>query len=158
MGKYLKQGFVRALEWQLNREEISYSKWVDLMEEECIKNYKEETFKIIGAAMEVHRTLGCGFLEAVYQEALAIEFKKQNIPYKQEKKLEIQYKEQTLSKYYEADFMCYDKIIVETKAIKELSGIDEAQVINYLKATGLKIGLLINFGAESLEHKRLLRR
>jgi GxxExxY protein len=120
--------------------------------------YKEETFKIIGAAMEVHRTLGCGFLEAVYQEALAIEFKKQNIPYKQEKKLEIQYKEQTLSKYYEADFMCYDKIIVETKAIKELSGIDEAQVINYLKATGLKIGLLINFGAESLEHKRLLRR
>ena len=120
--------------------------------------YKEETFKIIGAAMEVHRTLGCGFLEAVYQEALAIEFKKQNIPYKQEKKLEIQYKEQTLSKYYEADFMCYDKIIVETKAIKELSGIDEAQVINYLKATGLKIGILINFGAESLEHKRLLRR
>ncbi len=108
--------------------------------------------------MEVHSKLGSGFLEAVYQEALVIEFEKRGIPFKQEEKLEIKYKDQTLSKYYEADFICYDKIIVETKAIKELSGIDEAQVINYLKATGLKIGLLINFGADSLEHKRLLRR
>ena len=91
-------------------------------------------------------------------KALAIEFRIRGVPFKQEKKLEIEYKEQTLSKYYEADFICYDKIIVETKALSELSGIDEAQVINYLKATGLKIGLLINFGAESLEHKRLLRR
>ncbi len=120
--------------------------------------YEQETYKIIGAAMEVHSTLGSGFLEAVYQEALAIEFEKRSIPFKKEKRLEISYKDQKLSKYYEADFICYDKIIVETKAIKELSGIDEAQVINYLKATGLKIGLLINFGAESLEHKRLLRR
>jgi len=120
--------------------------------------YKEETYKIIGAAMEVHRTLGCGFLEAVYQEALAIEFEKQNIPFRQEKKIQIQYKDQTLSKYYEADFICYDKIIVETKAIKEIVGIHEAQIINYLKATELKIGLLINFGTESLEHKRLFRR
>ncbi len=120
--------------------------------------HKEETYKIIGAAMDVHTTLGSGFLEAVYQEALAIEFRIRGVPFKQEKKLEIEYKEQTLSKYYEADFICYDKIIVETKALSELSGIDEAQVINYLKATGLKIGLLINFGAESLEHKRLLRR
>ncbi len=120
--------------------------------------HKEETYKIIGAAMEVHSTLGCGFLEAVYQEALAIEFEKRSIPFKQEKKLEIKYKDQILSKHYKADFICYDKIIVETKALNELSGIDEAQVINYLKATGLKIGLLINFGSESLEHKRLLRR
>ena len=120
--------------------------------------YKEETYKIIGAAMEVHSILGSGFLEAVYQEALAIEFKIKGIPFKQEEKLKIKYKEQILSKYYEADFICYDKIIVETKAIKELSGIDEAQVINYLKATGFKIGLLINFGSESLEHKRLFRR
>ena len=120
--------------------------------------YKEETYKIIGAAMEVHRNLGCGFLEAVYQEALAIEFEKQNIPFRQEKKIQIQYKDQTLSKYYEADFICYDKIIVETKAIKEIVGIHEAQIINYLKATELKIGLLINFGTESLEHKRLFRR
>ena len=87
-----------------------------------------------------------------------MEFKIKGIPFKQEEKLKIIYKEQTLSKYYEADFICYDKIIVETKAIKELSGIDEAQVINYLKATELKIGLLINFGSESLEHKRLFRR
>ena len=120
--------------------------------------YEQETYKIIGAAMEVHSNLGSGFLEAVYQEAFAIELEKRNIQFKQEEKLKIKYKDQVLSKYYEADFICYDKIIVETKAIKELSGIDEAQVINYLKATGLKIGLLINFGAESLEHKRLLRR
>jgi len=120
--------------------------------------HKEETYQIIGAAMEVHSKLGSGFLEAVYQEALTIEFEKREIPFEREKKLEIKYKDQTLSKYYEADFICYDKIIVETKAINELSGIHEAQVINYLKATGLKIGLLINFGSESLEHKRLLRR
>jgi GxxExxY protein len=120
--------------------------------------YEQETYKIIGAAMEVHSTLGSGFLEAVYQEALGIEFEKRSIPFKKEKRLEISYKNQILSKYYEADFICYSKIIVETKAIKELSGIDEAQVINYLKATGLKIGLLINFGSESLEHKRLYRR
>ena len=120
--------------------------------------YEQETYNIIGAAMEVHSNLGSGFLEAVYQEAFAIELEKRNIQFKQEEKLKIKYKDQVLSKYYEADFICYDKIIVETKAIKELSGIDEAQVINYLKATGLKIGLLINFGAESLEHKRLLRR
>ena len=120
--------------------------------------HKEKTYNIIGAAMEVHSKLGSGFLEAVYQESLAIEFEKRDIPFKQEERLKIKYKDQMLSKYYEADFICYDKIIVETKALKELSGIDEAQVINYLKATGLKIGLLINFGTESLEHKRLLRR
>jgi GxxExxY protein len=120
--------------------------------------FEKETYAIIGAAMEVHTILGCGFLEAVYQEALAIEFEKRNIPFKQEKKLEVEYKDHTLSKYYEADFICYDKIIVETKAQKEISGIDEAQVINYLKATGYKVGLVINFGAESMESKRLFRR
>jgi len=120
--------------------------------------HKEETYAIIGAAMEVHSTLGSGFLEAVYQEALALEFEKNDIPFKQEIKLEVKYKDQTLSKHYVADFICYDKIIVETKALSELSGIYDAQVINYLKATGFKIGLLINFGTESLEHKRLLRR
>ena len=120
--------------------------------------HKEETYKILGAAMEVHSTLGSGFLEAIYQEALAIEFDKRKIPFKKESKLEINYKGQILSKYYVADFVCYDKVIVETKATKELAGIDEAQVINYLKSTGLKVGLLINFGSESLEHKRLIRR
>lgn len=120
--------------------------------------HKAETYKIIGCAMEVHSSLGSGFLEAVYHEALAIEFERKEIPFKQEQRLEIYYKEQTLSKYYIADFICDDKIIIEIKATKEIAGIDEAQVINYLKATGLKIGLLINFGAESLEYKRLFRR
>ena len=119
--------------------------------------YKQESYEIIGAAMEVHRELGSGFLEAVYQEALALEFKSRGIPFKKEVKLEISYKGQALSKYYEADFVCYDKIIVETKALHELSGIDESQVINYLKATGFKLGLLLNFGSESLEYNRLVR-
>jgi len=119
--------------------------------------YKEESYKIIGAAMEVHRVLGNGFLEAVYQEALAIEFENRGIPFKQEAKLEINFKGSVLSKHYEADFVCYDKIIVETKATSELTGNDESQVINYLKATGFKLGLLINFGEESLVHKRLVR-
>ena len=118
--------------------------------------HKEETYRIIGAAMDVHTTLGCGFLEAVYQEALLIELRKRGIPTKKEVKLEINYKGQTLSKYYEADFICYDKIIVETKALTDLSGIHEAQVINYLKATGLKLGLLINFGSKSLQYKQLV--
>ena len=118
---------------------------------------KEESYKIIGAAMEVHRELGSGFLEAVYQEALALEFIRKDIPFKQEAKLEISYKEQTLSKYYEADFICYNKIILEIKAINELSSSHESQVINYLKATGFELGLLINFGEESLEYKRLIR-
>jgi GxxExxY protein len=120
--------------------------------------HKEETYKILGAAMEVHSILGSGFLEAVYQEALAIEFEKRKIPFARESKLEINYKEQVLSKYFVADFVCFNKVIVETKATKELAGIDEAQLINYLKSTGLKVGLLINFGTESLEHRRLLRR
>lgn len=119
--------------------------------------YKKESFLIIGACMEVHRELGPGFLEAVYQEALALEFKRKGIPFEQEKKLEITYKGQTLSKYYEADFVCYNKIILETKAINELSGGHESQVLNYLKATKFKLGLLVNFGAESLEYKRLIR-
>lgn len=119
--------------------------------------YKEESYLIIGAAMEVHRELGSGFLEAVYHEALALEFKRKNIPFEQEKKIEISYKGQTLSKFYEADFICYSKIIIEIKAMNELCGSHESQVINYLKATEFKLGVLINFGAESLEYKRLIR-
>ena len=119
--------------------------------------FKNEAYKIIGAAMEVHRDLGSGFLEAVYQEALAKEFDLRGIPYVKEAKLRISYKGEILSKYYEADFICYDEIVVETKAIRELTGIDDAQTINYLKATGKKLGLLINFGEASLQHKRLVR-
>ena len=117
--------------------------------------YKEESYKIIGACMEVHNTLGCGFLEAVYQEALAIEFEKRGIPYIREAELKIEYKGIILSKKYNADFICYDKIIVETKALSELASTHQSQVINYLNATKLKLGILVNFGEESLNYLRL---
>jgi GxxExxY protein len=119
--------------------------------------YKTESYKIIGAAMEVHSELGCGFLEAVYQEALEKEFIYRKIPYEREKRLGIHYKEDFLSSYYVADFICYDKIIVELKALDELNSEHESQVLNYLKATGFKLGLLINFGEKSLVYKRSVR-
>ena len=119
--------------------------------------YKDEAYQVIGACMEVHRELGCGFLEAVYQEALEIEFQARNIPYIREKILRIQYKDKILKKEYSADFICFDTIIVELKALDTLEGNHEAQVINYLKASGCILGLLINFGQESLKTKRLVR-
>lgn len=119
--------------------------------------YKDECFKIIGACIEVHNTLGCGFLEPVYQEALSIEFQKQDIPFEKEKVLSIRYKDIELEKKYIADFVCYDKIIVELKALSSLSSEHESQVLNYLKATGYKLGLLINFGEKSLKYKRMVR-
>ena len=118
---------------------------------------KEECYLIIGCAMEVHKTLGHGFLEAVYQEALALEFTEKNLPFQKEKEIEIQYKGKTLNKKYCADFLCFDKIIVELKAISELTDNNYKQIFNYLKATGLKLGLILNFGAESLEYKRIIR-
>ena len=118
--------------------------------------YKDETYAIIGAALEVHKILGAGFLEAVYQEALEREFLLRNIPFEREKQLKIWYKGQELSKYYVADFLCYGHIIVETKALSALANEHLSQVINYLKATGNEIGLLINFGQQSLEHKRVI--
>jgi len=118
--------------------------------------YKQEAFEIIGAAMEVHTELGNGFLEAVYHEALEIEFLKRGIPYTREAKLKIDYKGIILEKNYTADFTCYDKIIVEIKALSELNTVHESQVLNYLKATGFKLGLLINFGETSLKYKRLV--
>jgi GxxExxY protein len=119
--------------------------------------YKEESYKIIGVAMEVHRELGSGFLEAVYHEAMKIELEKKDIPFIHEAELNLWYKGIPLEKTYVADFVCYNKIIIEIKALNELHSIHEAQVINYLKATNSKLGLLINFGAESLEYKRLIR-
>ncbi|MBR8535749.1 GxxExxY protein [Carboxylicivirga sediminis] len=119
--------------------------------------YNDETYKIIGAAMAVHRELGCGFLEQVYQEALEIEFKMQGIPYLREASLQISYRGQNLKKEYIADFICYDKVIIELKALDELSGKHESQVFNYLKATGYKLGLLLNFGQESLQRKRIIK-
>jgi GxxExxY protein len=115
-----------------------------------------QTYAVIGAAMEVHRELGHGFLEAVYQEALAVEFGRRGIPYGKEVALEIHYKGRRLACSYKADFICYERLLVETKALGRLTGIEEAQVINYLKATGLDRALLINFGAERLEYKRLI--
>ena len=116
----------------------------------------QRTYKIIGAAMEVHKELGCGFLEAVYQEALEREFIDQAIPFRAQPFIKIAYKGKPLNKTYQPDFVCYDEIILEIKAISNLSGVEEAQVINYLKASGLNIGLLINFGAKSLEYKRFV--
>ena len=116
----------------------------------------QRTYKIIGAALEVHKELGCGFLEGVYQEALGKEFADQVIPFKPQPIIQIAYKGKPLDKTYQPDFVCYEEIIVEIKAISSLSGVEEAQLINYLKATGLKVGLLINFGAKSLEHKRFV--
>ena len=117
----------------------------------------ERTYKIIGAAIEVHKELGSGFLEAVYQEALERELVANKIPYKPQPKIQILYKGQYLNKTYQPDFLCFDEIIVEIKAISSLSGVEEAQLLNYLKATRLKVGLLINFGSKSLEHKRFIQ-
>jgi len=118
--------------------------------------YKDECYRIIGACMAVHRELGHGFLEPVYQEALAIELDYQGIPFVREQGLNIKYRGIELNKIYKADFVCYNGIIVELKAISELSNDHIAQLINYLKATNLKVGLLINYGTSSLQHKRLV--
>jgi GxxExxY protein len=116
----------------------------------------KRTYSIIGCAMEVHKELGCGFLEAVYQEALQREFISQSIPFETQPVIGIKYKGQILDKKYQPDFICYDEVIVEIKAISLLSGVEESQIINYLKATDLNVGLLLNFGAKSLEHKRFV--
>jgi GxxExxY protein len=114
------------------------------------------TYSIIGAAMEVHRQLGCGFLEPVYQEALALEFVQRQIPFLNEVKLPLVYKNKPLESKYCADFICYRSIVVELKALSRMGRTEEAQIINYLKATGHQVGLLINFGARSLEHRRFV--
>ncbi|KKO18538.1 MAG: GxxExxY protein [Candidatus Brocadia sp.] len=115
-----------------------------------------QTYTIIGAAMQVHKELGHGFLEAVYQEALEREFSKQGIPYVREQELKIFYCGQELKTFYKADFVCFSSIIVELKAVQNITGVDEAQVINYLKASNLNKALLINFGSLSLQYKRLV--
>ena len=106
--------------------------------------------------MEVHNTLGCGFLEAVYEEALAKEFISKGIPFKSESRLDVFYKGVKLNKFYIADFICYEKIIVEIKAMEGLADEHVAQTLNYLKATGLRVGLLINFGTPKLQYKRVI--
>jgi GxxExxY protein len=115
-----------------------------------------QTYEIIGAAMEIHRQLGHGFLESVYQAAAVIEFSLKSIPFEREVILPVKYRNLMLPIHYRADFVCYSEVIVELKAISRLSSMEEAQLLNYLKATGLKRGLLINFGAQSLQYKRLV--
>ena len=115
-----------------------------------------ETYAIIGAAMAVHKELGNGFLEPVYQEALAMEMKRLDIPFQRECSIPVFYKGQKMDAVYRADFICFESIITELKALSNMSGTEEAQVINYLKATGLKKALLLNFGKPSLDYKRLV--
>ena len=118
--------------------------------------YKDESFKIIGACMKVHRTLGAGFLEAVYEEALEKEFLIQNIPFKRQLKLELYYENEKLKKQYRADFVCYDAIILELKAVSHIPDVFYAQLKNYLKCTKMELGILINFGMSSLFYKRIV--
>jgi len=119
--------------------------------------YKQESYNIIGAAFEVYNKLGHGFLEAVYQECLEIEFKKKGIPYEREKDIKIFYDGIELTQSYRADFVCYDKIIVELKAVSALDDAHHAQVYNYLHATGFKLGILLNFGClDGLEKDRIV--
>ena len=114
------------------------------------------TYAIIGGAMEVHRLLGCGFLESVYQEALEIELRDRSIPFHAHPEFRVHYKGYELQAYYKPDFICFDEVVVELKALGRLTSIEEAQVINYLKVTGLHTGLLLNFGARSLEQRRFI--
>ena len=119
--------------------------------------YRQESYEIIGAAFDVYNKLGHGFLEAVYQEAFEIELKKREIPYEREKEIKIYYDGQELKQTYKADFVCYDKIIVELKAVSELDESHHAQVYNYLHATNMKLGILLNFGSsEGLEKDRIV--
>lgn len=119
--------------------------------------FKEESYKIVGACFEVYKDKGSGFLEAVYQECLALEFADQGIPFVEKPRLQLDYKGHELRQTYEPDFVCYDEIIVEVKAVKHLADEHRAQVINYLKATGKQLGLLVNFGHyPKIEHERFV--
>lgn len=118
--------------------------------------YKELTETLIGAAMEVHRTLGGGFLESVYQKALTYELKLRNIPLEEQVRMSVHYKGQLMGEYI-ADFVVDGKVIVEIKAVSGLSSAHIAQTIHYLAATGFKVGMLFNFGGRSLEHRRLVK-
>jgi GxxExxY protein len=118
---------------------------------------KDEVYAIVGAAIEVHKTLGHGFLEGVYQEAMELELRQKAIPFVSQKTLPIFYKGHKLGKEYVADLVCYDQIVVELKALDQLSGKEDSQIINYLKATGLRVGLVLNFGYHGkLEWKRFV--
>jgi GxxExxY protein len=117
--------------------------------------FREESFHLVGAAIEVHKEIGCGFTEPVYQEAFEEELRLRGIPFEREKVINVTYKGKVLSKSFRPDFVCYDKIIVELKAVSEFTDEHISQVYNYLKASGFKLGLLVNFGTTSLKYKRI---
>jgi GxxExxY protein len=117
--------------------------------------FREESFHLVGAAIEVHKEIGCGFTEPVYQEAFEEELRLRGIPFEREKVINVTYKGKVLSKSFRPDFVCYDKIIVELKAVTEFTDEHISQVYNYLKASGFKLGLLVNFGTTSLKYKRI---
>ncbi len=118
--------------------------------------YKDLTYRIIGAAMEVHNELGNGFLEYVYEEALCYELRLQRIPFQKQVEIDIYYKDHLIPKKYRADLVVDGKVIVEIKATSGLTKVDEAQLMHYLKATKYRIGLLFNFGKEKLEERRII--
>ena len=119
---------------------------------------REEVYAVIGAAIEVHREMGCGFMEAVYQESLQLEMFMRDVPFESLKPLPVHYKGQRLKKEYVADFVCYGQLIIEIKSMEKLTSREEAQLLNYLHATGLRVGVLINFGSDGkLEWKRMVR-
>lgn len=120
--------------------------------------FKDESYAIIGACFEVYKEKGCGFLEPVYQECLEIEFGLQNVPFQSQVALEVRYKGQALKHRYVPDFICFDKIILEIKAVSHVNDEHRAQVHNYIKATGYKLGLLVNFGHyPKLEYERIVK-
>lgn len=119
--------------------------------------YREERYAIIDDCFNVYKAMGCGFLESVYQECLEIEFEDPEIPFQSQQELKLTYRDRELKQRYKPDFVCYDKIIVELKAVSKLTDEHRAQVLNYLNATGFKLGLLINFGHyPKLEYERLV--
>jgi GxxExxY protein len=120
--------------------------------------FEEETYRILGACFEVYKTMGCGFLEAGYQECLRLEFELQGIPFKEKVPLHLTYKGKVLTQGYEPDFLCFEKIIVEIKAVRDLDDAHRSQTHNYIHGTGLRLGLLVNFGHHpKLEYERIIR-
>jgi GxxExxY protein len=118
--------------------------------------YEQETYKILGACFEVYKQKGCGFTEPVYQECLAIEFEIQRIPFAAQPKIQLEYKGRILEQFFKPDFICFDKIIVEIKALSDLVEANKSQTLNYLNATDFELALLVNFGHyPKLEHKRI---
>ncbi len=119
---------------------------------------KDESYAIVGACFEVYKEMGCGFLESVYEECLAIELELQRIPFREQVELPLVYKQRQLKKAFQPDFVCFDKVVVEIKAASNLNDVHRAQVHNYLKATGYRLGILANFNSHpQLEWERIVR-